>query len=110
MWNIEIDKNFDEFTKRIKDANNAEKMIAKKYYLDLMRIFGIKKVKLIDISKNKIQLEYRVDSQYVYSLTFLRTSNNKVEFVMRNIGRSLSDLWNIKTFKGIQKRIIDNWD
>ncbi len=110
MWNIEIDKNFDEFTKRIKDANNAEKMIAKKYYLDLMRIFGIKKVKLIDISKNKIQLEYRVDSQYVYSLTFLRTSNNKVEFVMRNIGRSLSNLWNIKTFKGIQKRIIDNWD
>jgi hypothetical protein len=110
MWNIEIDKNFDEFTKRIKDVNNAEKMIAKKYYLDLMRIFGIKKVKLIDISKNKIQLEYRVDSQYVYSLTFLRTSNNKVEFVMRNIGRSLSDLWNNKTFKGIQKRIIDNWD
>ena len=108
--NTIINKDFDEFTIRMNDPEHREKMIAKKILLDLMRIFGVKKVKLIDITQNRIYAEYRVDSQYVYLLKFNRLDDNNIEFIMENKGRSISDLWNDRTFAGIHQRIIDNWD
>ena len=105
-----IDKNFEDFANKMKNPDHAEKMIAKKFFLDLMRIFGVKKVKLLEITINRIYAEYRVDSQYVYLLKFIRTSDGKIEFSMENKGSSLSDLWNKKTFNGIHQRILDNWN
>ena len=105
-----IDKNFIEFGLKMKNPNHAERMIAKKIPLDLMRIFGIKKVKLLEISSERICVEYRVDSQYVYLLKFNRTRDGKIEFSMENIGSSLSGLWNNRTFNGIHQRILDNWN
>ena len=42
--NTIINKDFDEFTIRIDDPEQREKLIAKKILLDLMRIFGVDKL------------------------------------------------------------------
>ncbi len=105
-----IEKSFDEFSKKMCDPEHAEKLIAKYFFIDMMRIFGTKKVNILDTTTNRINVEYRMDSKYVYLLQFDRTDKNHIEFSMLNNGLFISILWNDLIFNGIHKRIIKNWE
>lgn len=100
---MEIRKKFDDLVVIMNDPFKAEKLISKKFKLDLYAKFNNKVTEII-IDEYEVKCSYNVDAFYKFNLKFKKTSDGYIDFSLS--APSLFYLIIIGGILGI--RLIDN--